>query len=299
MTNHEKLKLSPRDNGYIRRFARVIEYIYANLDEDPDLATLAEVAALSPSHWHRVWQATYGESIFATVKRLRLHRAAGDLTYTDLALPVVAKRAGYGSLEAFSRSFKQAYGQAPGTYRTSLSSHRAQPANGGAPLPKQKGPAQMHDVAIKTLPSETLAVLPHRGAYMEIGKAFEKLIGILVNRQLIGQIGAMKALYYSDPTHVAEDDLQSAAGAVVGDGFPVEAPLETRETRGGDYAVLRYKGPYADMKWAYEWLYGEWLTQSGREPDDAPCLEVYLNNPRDTAPADLLTDICLPLKPVA
>ncbi len=53
------------------------------------------------------------------------------------------------------------------------------------------------------------------------------------------------------------------------------------------------------MKWAYEWLYGEWLTQSGREPDDAPCLEVYLNNPRDTAPADLLTDICLPLKPAA
>ena len=58
MTNHEKLTLSPRDNGYIRRFTRVIEYIYANLDEDPDLATLAEVAALSPSHWHRVWQST-------------------------------------------------------------------------------------------------------------------------------------------------------------------------------------------------------------------------------------------------
>ena len=35
MTNHEKLTLSPRDNGYVRRFTRVIEYIYANLDEDP------------------------------------------------------------------------------------------------------------------------------------------------------------------------------------------------------------------------------------------------------------------------
>lgn len=299
MTNHEKLTLSPWDNGYVRRFTRVIEYIYANLDEDPDLARLAEVAALSPSHWHRVWQSTYGESIFATVKRLRLHRAAGDLAYTDLALPVVAKRAGYGSLEAFSRSFKQAYGQTPTAYRSSVSSRRVQPANGGAPLRKLKGPAPMHDVSVKTLPSETLAVLPHRGAYMEIGKAFETLFGILVSRQLVGRIGAMKALYYSDPTHVAEDDLQSAAGAVINDSFPVDAPLEKRETRAGDYAVLRYKGPYADMKWAYEWLYGEWLTQSGREPDDAPCLEVYLNNPRDTAPADLLTDICLPLKPAA
>jgi len=299
MTQHEKATIDPKDSGYIRRFTRVIEYIYANLDEDPDLTTLAEVAALSPWHWHRVWQSAYGESIVATVKRLRLHRAAADLAYTDLALAKVASRAGYGSQEAFSRSFKKSYGQSPSAYRAETHQNKVQPAHGGAPVPNLKGTNLMHDVDIKALPSETLAILHHQGSYMQIGEAFEKLVGVLVGRNLIGQAGPMKALYYSDPTQVPEEELESVAGVAVGDGFPVETPLEAIETRAGDYAVLRYKGPYADMQKAYNWLYGEWLTQSGREPADAPCMEIYLNNPRDTAPSDLLTDICLPLKPAA
>ena len=42
--------------------------------------------------------------------------------------------------------------------------------------------------------------------------------------------------------------------------------------------------------------FGEWLMQSGREAGDAPAFEEYLNNPRDTAPPELLTDIYLPLR---
>ncbi len=60
--------------------------------------------------------------------------------------------------------------------------------------------------------------------------------------------------------------------------------------------MLRHKGPYSDMKAAYDWLFGEWLVQSGREVADAPVPEDYLNNPRDVPPTELLTDICLPLK---
>ena len=64
---------------------------------------------------------------------------------------------------------------------------------------------------------------------------------------------------------------------------------------GGLYARLRYKGPYADMKDAYRWLYNTWLPHSGYEAADAPCFEDYLNNPRDVPPTELLTDIHLPL----
>jgi AraC family transcriptional regulator len=50
------------------------------------------------------------------------------------------------------------------------------------------------------------------------------------------------------------------------------------------------------MKGAYRWLLGIWLPQSGYEPDDDPIFEAYLNNPQHVAPADLMTDIHLPLK---
>jgi AraC family transcriptional regulator len=60
-------------------------------------------------------------------------------------------------------------------------------------------------------------------------------------------------------------------------------------------AVLRFKGPYAEIEAAYAWMYGTWLPQSGQEPANLPGLEEYLNDPRTTPPADLLTDIILPL----
>ena len=68
------------------------------------------------------------------------------------------------------------------------------------------------------------------------------------------------------------------------------------QLRPGRYAVLNYKGPYSDMQAVYQWLYGSWLPASGQEADDAPVFEEYLNNPRDTAPTELLTDIYLPLR---
>ena len=65
--------------------------------------------------------------------------------------------------------------------------------------------------------------------------------------------------------------------------------MERAEIREGVYAVLRHKGPYSDMRAAYDWLFGEWLVRSGREPADAPVFEEYLNNPRDTPPTELRT----------
>lgn len=49
------------------------------------------------------------------------------------------------------------------------------------------------------------------------------------------------------------------------------------------------------MKAAYQWLYGEWLVQSGQVVGDAPVFEEYLNSPRTTPPPALLTQIYLPL----
>jgi AraC family transcriptional regulator len=42
-------------------------------------------------------------------------------------------------------------------------------------------------------------------------------------------------------------------------------------------------------------LLGIWLPASGESYGTTPMFEVYLNSPMDTAPDDLLTEICLPL----
>ena len=65
-----------------------------------------------------------------------------------------------------------------------------------------------------------------------------------------------------------------------------------------EYAALRIKGPYTLLHPAYRSLFGMWFPQSGREPDNDPGFEIYWNSPQTTPPADLLTEICIPLRPV-
>ena len=62
--------------------------------------------------------------------------------------------------------------------------------------------------------------------------------------------------------------------------------------------MLSHKGPYSDMRAAYDWLFGVWLPEGGYELRDAPILEAYLNDPSQTAPADVLSEILLPIEVV-
>jgi AraC family transcriptional regulator len=57
--------------------------------------------------------------------------------------------------------------------------------------------------------------------------------------------------------------------------------------------VLHLKGPYSGLAAAYQHLYGPEAQAALR---DAPSFEIYLNDPTNTAPADLLTDVSMPLE---
>lgn len=276
--------------AYERRLLRVSAHIYEHLDEDMDLDRLAQIACLSAHHWHRVYRAVHNETLAATVRRLRLHRAAGDLAHSDRPVRDIAARWGYPNLQSFTRAFAAAYGMPPARYRRQ-GSHRAfAPEN-------SKESLRMFDIAIRTVPEQALLAVPHSGSYMGIGRAFEALYGVLISRNLLAPDMRMIGVFLDDPDLVAEEKLRSFACVTAGAEVPAEAPLVRRTLAGGDYAVLRHKGPYADMGVAYRWLYGTWLPASGRSIRDEVMFEAYLNNPREVPPNELLTEICLPLEP--
>ncbi|MFC6444134.1 AraC family transcriptional regulator [Shinella zoogloeoides] len=278
--------------AYEKRLLRVSAYIYEHLDEDMDLDRLSEIACLSAHHWHRVYRAVHNETLATTVRRLRLHRAAGDLVRSESSVRDIAARWGYPNLQSFTRVFAAAYGMPPARYRRE-GSHRAYaPEN-------DKETSRMFDVAVTTLPEQRLLCIPHSGSYMGIGKAFEALYGALFSRNIFQPDMRMIGLFLDDPELVAEEKLRSFACVTAGADIPAEAPLVSRTLAGGDYAVLRHKGPYANMGAAYRWLYGTWLPASGRSIRDEVMFEAYLNNPRDVPPNELLTEICLPLQSVA
>ncbi len=289
------------------RFHKVIDYIYDHMDEKLDLDSLSEIACVSPYHWHRIYRGLCGETLAASVKRLRLHRAAGQLANSTTSIDDIANTSGYSRLQSFNRAFSETYGMPPAKFRNegshTLFNKYAYPnLNSDQPThsdSNKRRSTEMMEVTIKPLASFDILAMPHTGSYMNIGNAFEKLFAWLGMRGLINPQLRSLGIYYSDPDAVAESELQSAACVALPDmqTIELEAGIEKKSVAAGEYAVLRHVGPYSNMRNAYQWLYGEWLASSGREVADQPAFEEYLNNPRDVSPAELITDIYMPLKP--
>lgn len=276
-------------NDYERRLLRVIEYIHDNPAGDLSLDRLADVAAMSRFHWHRVFHAMTGETCAAAVRRIRLHLAAVWLVQKDWPIAEVAKRSGYPNLQSFTRIFSDGFGVSPGAFR-----QRGElPRSGDA---HSKGGYPVFPIEIQTQPARRLAALHHQGAYTDIGKAFEQVSAVFTSRGLWEHATGMIGVYYDDPDAVPEADLKSVAGVVVGDELAMAPPLEDVRLPEGRYAIMHYKGPYSGLAAAYRHMYGEWLPKSGEDTGDHPPFEIYLNSPAEVAPDELLTDVCVPLR---
>jgi len=63
----------------------------------------------------------------------------------------------------------------------------------------------------------------------------------------------------------------------------------------GKYAISRFKVSADEFTEAWSWVYGTWLPQSGYQPDDRPCFEIY---PEEPAGGKFTVDICVPVKPL-
>src|SRR5882724_10233507 len=150
--------------SYPARIQRVVEYLAGHLDDTLDLDTVARLAHLSPYHFHRVYRGWLGETVGDTVRRLRLYRSAVDLLDRDLAIERVARRAGYASQAAFTRAFRDEYGEPPARYR---GARRLLPAD---------GERSRHRVEVLTLPGLRVAAIHQRGDYRLATKAFERLM---------------------------------------------------------------------------------------------------------------------------
>jgi AraC family transcriptional regulator len=296
--NDDVMKTITREN-YARRIERVIEFLFDHLDTDIDLHRLAEEAYLSPYHFHRVFHSMMGETVADTIKRLRLHRAAIKLISSNTEIKTIGNEAGYRNISSFTRAFGDAYGISPAAYRakqvrfTRADALRAHLIAQSRNIPQELA---MKNISIQHRDAIRVAALEHRGDYNAIGASFEKLYIWAAGKNIPAQTARSFGIYYDDPAAVEKDQLRSDACFEVDANFVAQDGVRITHTPGGRCAIYLHTGPYSDLHHAYQWLYGVWLPESGEEPADAPPFEEYLNDPRQVAPHELQTAICLPLK---
>lgn len=281
---------------YARRIENVVQYIADHLDDQLDLHRLAEEAHLSPYHFHRVYVAMTGETVAETVRRHRLLRASLKLLVTATPVARLAREAGYSTVPAFNRAFRDAFGLPPAAYR-----RRGEALARG----KIKRPEHPHILHLETLmytvnieqrPAQRVVTLAHQGSYDSIGPTFERLSVWAAGRNLMGPESQSYGIYYDDPDSLPADKLRSDACLSVGADIAGDAEHPIKTLAGGRCAVLLHTGPYSELHLAWRWLYAEWLPKSGEVPADAPPFEHYINDCRTLPPSEWLTAICVPLK---
>ncbi|MEX0851987.1 MAG: AraC family transcriptional regulator [Bauldia sp.] len=102
------------------RIERVLDHIHAHYREKIAIEALAEVAALSPSGFHRLFRRHTRLTVTEYVAELRIGQACALLVNSQRPIAHVADEVGYVNLANFNRRFRALKGLSPRQFRRSF-----------------------------------------------------------------------------------------------------------------------------------------------------------------------------------
>ncbi|WP_026477467.1 AraC family transcriptional regulator [Alkaliphilus transvaalensis] len=103
--------------SYYVNLQKSIDYIERNLKNNVSLEQISKVAGYSIPHFYRVFSAIVGCPIKEYVRKRKLSEAMFDIVTSKRSIIEIAFQYGFESHEAFTRSFKLAYGMPPSGFR--------------------------------------------------------------------------------------------------------------------------------------------------------------------------------------
>lgn len=270
-------------NDYAKRIDRAIELLTRSLEGHaaPSLEELADAAAMSKFHFHRVFRLMTGETVNEAVTRIRLAR--GTAAASGSTVTTAAAEAGYGTSQSFARAMRSRVGVSVSEAVKSLDlgSLFAAP-NSGSPLSVE---------LVELQPLQVLA-LRNRGDYRDLDQVYGRLFEIAGGP---GQVEAIYGLLMSDPRFEAPGDCEFEAALKL-TSLPGElSEASDRTIDGGHFLKLRHIGDYDLIPLALDQLTLAAMVDDGIELRGAPPLVHYLDDPEETPEAELRADVHLPV----
>jgi AraC family transcriptional regulator len=307
---------------YKMRIAKVLDYIEKNIDKKLSLQILSHVSCFSQFHFHRVFLSIIGETPNEFVNRLRLEKAANILILKKhIPITEVALSLGFSSSSSFARAFKEQFNYTASDWREfgyntltqQKSKIRKTFSNNGKEFDLSDNEFYSVDnlfseleersdkmnIEIKHLPKLHIAYVIHTEGYNEkIEEAFTKLCRWAGPRRLINQHSSFIGISLDDPDITPVEKCRYYACITISQEIETQGEIHKMELPAGEYAVYHFEGKDTEIKTAYKNLFGSWLPQSGFQPADSPCYEIYLNEPDKDPERKFVFDICLPVKPL-
>jgi AraC-like DNA-binding protein/predicted transcriptional regulator YdeE len=292
------------------RLGRAVECIERNLGKPFSLDEAASAAAWSLFHFHRVFSERFGLGPGSYLRLRRLSEAARDLTRGELRVRDIAEARGYGSAEAFVRSFHASFGLSPSEYRRF--SAASLPLGPFVPVerPLLNLASRAGEPAVVRLDATRLAGLgrpsPLAGdGLYESAEALWREAGPPLEELSARGWGPIYRLAFSlgSPRRDGgeRDEILSVAAVTLPPGLRPPAGLELFELPAGEYLRARHRGCADLLPFTHLELYASVLPRLRRRPLGG----FDFDRPRPGFPRldpglpSYETEIFIPLEPIA
>lgn len=286
------------------RINQGVSHVQAHLEADLGGVVLAEVAAMSRFHFHRVFAAMTGLTPAAYVQRVRLAAAVAALRGSNAPVGRIALDCGFESGAALAKALRREYGVSPTGARTALVDPRIGLGTAAlAPPPSHRRKTMLHPV-LRDLPSQQLLCATERGATNNdltaaSQRAFARLFPAAERLGVSSRSTACLAICPDEMKSPDDPDMRFSA-ALAFDGPPPDvsrAPgIECQTLPAGRWAVFRHTGPYATLWQTWVAIYRDWVPSTPLVLRDAAPFELYVNDASKEPPEKLITDIHIPVE---
>jgi len=313
---------------YISRINRVIDYIEKNIKNDLSLKTLADVAHFSPFYFHRIFSAVVGETLNHFIQRIRIEKAATLLIANrKISVTEIAFECGFSGSSTFARAFKDTYKISASEWRNTNSnncqtirnnnqilsndgkdfdsiSFYIDPNNQNLKWRIEMKNKEAVNIEVKKIPDMPVVYVRHTGPYKGDSELFEKLFTKLMTwagpRNLLNfPETQVVAVYHDNPEITDESKLRLSACISVPADTKVDGEIGKMTLSGGEYVFARFElKDSSEYQFAWDTVMGTWFPESGYQPDDKPCFELYHNDPKEHPNGVHIVDICVPVKPL-
>ncbi|MFV0393649.1 MAG: GyrI-like domain-containing protein [Coprobacillaceae bacterium] len=301
-------------NEYIRRINKVQDYIDKHISNSFTLEELSEVAGFSKYHFHRIFKAITHESLLQYVNRSKLERATHLLSHRpDMSITNIAYYLGFTDSAIFSRSFKHLFKVSPNMYRKNYSKnckdqYNISRYNKDVSDKKYKDSKQSIEGNIEIINIKKMKVsyLRHTGDYSKLAIEFPKLLEklfISADEQNLLEENKTRILsiYHDHPEFTNPNNYKTSLCITIPDNrnVDVDGKLSTMEIAEGTYMVGHFYIPQHLYSVIWDYIYEEWLTNSGYVPSDGAPFEMYMNDYRMDKNNMHMVDIYLPVQPLS
>ncbi len=255
----------------------IMFYIYTHLDSIVDTEDISEIFQVDRFYLQRVFKEVFGETLYSTLRSIRLQKAAHLLvTNPHSTISEIARMCGYTSHSSFIKAFSQRFGMSPHQWRRGgFTSYTRSIADEHYDRKLAKRFAQLEPKIVKMAPINAYYIR-HKGITPALKQVWQKILAWIYSNDI--QKYKFMALLHDNPAFTPLQECRYVACVEVLEEKEVRDTLPKFQISGGLYARFDIQCKSDELWQFFQWFYLEWLPHSGYETTVKPSYIIYEKN---------------------